>query len=130
MITDEDVDKFLEHFGVSGMHWGQRSRTQKAGITGAALLGSRLASTLAVRMGGNPKLMTAAIPIGLTAGALTAGRLLDRQGRTKVSDAKTKTSRNRSSTGAEKVLLITTGALTASAIVKGGIKMMQIRNQL
>jgi hypothetical protein len=28
MITDQDVDVFLEHHGVKGMHWGQRRKEE------------------------------------------------------------------------------------------------------
>lgn len=33
MDVDEDVDEFLEHFGVRGMHWGFRQGASKTGIS-------------------------------------------------------------------------------------------------
>jgi hypothetical protein len=122
-FSDEGIDDYLEHFGKMGMHWGQRSKTQKLGITGAGLVGGAIGSGLILNKlaAKNPKVMYAALPlqaaIGI-AGGIAAGRMLDRQGKTKLSDAKLHTSKTRKSTTGEKALVIGTGAIYAAALFK------------
>lgn len=129
-FSDEEIDDFLEHFGKKGMKWGVRSKTQKAGITGAALLSVGAAQLVGAKLGVRDPRLMGAISVGaLSAGALATGRILDRQGKTKVSDAATKTSKTRKSTTGEKVLVVTTGALFAAAWIKSFSNLMKLREQ-
>lgn len=68
MLTDEDVDDFLEHVGVKGMHWGVRGtrraqkridRTQRI-ATGTASTKDRVLGSAFTKKGANRQLQRGA----------------------------------------------------------------------
>lgn len=105
MITDEEIDDFLEHFGVRGMRWGVRraqnhtsfNKTfktrplgQKVGITYAGGGAAFATAVLASRLGVRPIISIAG---GTGVGILTqhaVANILDKHGDKKASSIKKK----------------------------------------
>lgn len=89
---ETELEKFLEHHGVRGMKWGQRSK-RRGGIAGAGLVGAGVGAALIsprFRSFMGPRLKTPLSILVVGAGAFAASKaaksLIDANASMKVSD--------------------------------------------
>jgi NhaP-type Na+/H+ or K+/H+ antiporter len=83
-VTYETADDVLEHFGVRGMHWGvRRDGTKRSGKDKAIILAAAGAAFVVSRRLMMNVPMTAVVT---GASSLAAASVLDRSGRTPMSD--------------------------------------------
>lgn len=80
-MAQEEVEEFLEHFGVKGMRWGSRKTTNSGGKTVAQKQKRQKQIKVGLAVGG-----TAA----LAAGAFAARSMLRQYGGTKLTSVSTK----------------------------------------